>query len=606
MSIKTKKSHQSRNGRLLKYAIMEKKILSLSFLFTILTVVSDLLAPYIVSRVLDKEIINGIGLRSVPVFAALMGLYLLVNVLSGLGRYKADLSAQNAATKISAHVRDDVFAHIQRMPISYFDNLPAGKVVSRVTNDTKTLQTLYNIVIADISMAAAYIIFVYASLLLLERKLALLMLLPMSILLFIIMDFRKKSAKYSIAYRKSLSELNASVNENISNMEIIRALGAESSTTKRFSRIIEKHFGNSQDLTKLFSYSAYNAVGTLRYATIVAFLITVGFSSLSGQPFMSVGMIFLFIDYATKIFTKSLDLSMQLGQLERANAAADHIFELLDLPAESEAAADTPSNLPALTQENPHAAVVRFENVSFSYVADAPVLKNVSFDVYPGQTVAIVGNTGSGKSTIMNLLLRFYDVQEGKIELLGRDLRGLDRGLIRQPIAIVQQDSFLFTGNVLENITLNRPDLGADDALRALREVGGQFFLDRHEEGLQTTVVQNGSTFSSGERQLITFARALAQDPSILILDEATSHVDTETEHIIQQGTLRLMQGRTTLIIAHRLSTIKHADLILVLENGLIAERGTHEQLMEKAGIYADMVNRQRLVNPNSDEIIAN
>ncbi len=326
MSNKTKKSHQSRNGRLLKYAIMEKKILSLSFLFTILTVVSDLLAPYIVSRVLDREIINGVGLRSVPVFAALMGLYLLVNVLSGLGRYKADLSAQNAATKISAHVRDDVFAHIQRMPISYFDNLPAGKVVSRVTNDTKTLQTLYNIVIADISMAAAYIIFVYASLLLLEWKLALLMLLPMSILLFIITDFRKKSAKYSIAYRKSLSELNASVNENISNMEIIRALGAENSTTKRFSRIIEKHFSNSQDLTKLFSYSAYNAVGTLRYATIVAFLITVGFSSLSGQPFMSVGMIFLFIDYATKIFTKKLRSQHAVGTVERQQCRCRSYF----------------------------------------------------------------------------------------------------------------------------------------------------------------------------------------------------------------------------------------------------------------------------------------
>ncbi len=590
-----RKPNKQRNVRLLKYAVLEKRMLAKSFFFTLLAVSTDLLAPYLVSRVLDREIVNGIGVRSISVFATLLVVYLIINTLSGLTRYQADLSGQNAATQISAHVRDDVFKHIQRMPISYFDKLPAGKVVSRITNDTKTLQTLYNIVISDLSMAAAYIIFVYFSLLFVEWFLALIMLVPMTILVFIIADFRRKSAKYSVAYRRSLSEINANVNENVSNMEIVRALGAEKSTKNRFNKIIEKHFNNSQDLTRLFSYSAYNAVGTLRFITIIGILLAVGFSSIQGQDLMTPGMLFLFIDYATKIFTKSIDISMQLGNLERANAAADHIFELLDMPEESDAAADLSDTISPLEFSDNEAEIVAFKNVSFQYVEDAPVLKDISFTVQKGQTVAIVGNTGSGKSTVMNLILRFYDVQEGSITLLGKDLRELNRGLIREPIAIVQQDSYLFTGTVLENITLNRPDIGPDAALHALREVGGQFFLDHHEEGLKTPVVQNGATFSSGERQLITFARALAQDPTILILDEATSHVDTETEAIIQQGTLRLMEGRTTLIIAHRLSTIKHADQILVLENGEIVERGTHLELMAASGIYADMVKNQRL-----------
>lgn len=590
-----RKPNKQRNVRLLKYAVLEKRMLAKSFFFTLLAVSTDLLAPYLVSRVLDREIVNGIGVRSISVFATLLVVYLIINTLSGLTRYQADLSGQNAATQISAHVRDDVFKHIQRMPISYFDKLPAGKVVSRITNDTKTLQTLYNIVISDLSMAAAYIIFVYFSLLFVEWFLALIMLVPMTILVFIIADFRRKSAKYSVAYRRSLSEINANVNENVSNMEIVRALGAEKSTKNRFNKIIEKHFNNSQDLTRLFSYSAYNAVGTLRFITIIGILLAVGFSSIQGQALMTPGMLFLFIDYATKIFTKSIDISMQLGNLERANAAADHIFELLDMPEESDAAADLSDTISPLEFSDNEAEIVAFKNVSFQYVEDAPVLKDISFTVQKGQTVAIVGNTGSGKSTVMNLILRFYDVQEGSITLLGKDLRELNRGLIREPIAIVQQDSYLFTGTVLENITLNRPDIGPDAALHALREVGGQFFLDHHEEGLKTPVVQNGATFSSGERQLITFARALAQDPTILILDEATSHVDTETEAIIQQGTLRLMEGRTTLIIAHRLSTIKHADQILVLENGEIVERGTHLELMAASGIYADMVKNQRL-----------
>ena len=596
------KPHKLRNKHLLRYAVKERKLLSISFFFTFLAVVSDLFAPYLVSRIMDREIINGIGVRSISVFAGLLALYLLINTLSALTRYKADLSGQNAATQISAHVRDDVFKHIQRMPISYFDNLPAGKVVSRITNDTKTLQTLYNIIISDLSMAAAYIIFVYFSLLALEWYLALIMLLPMGILVFIISDFRKKSAKFSAAFRKSLGELNANVNENISNMELVRALGAEKSTAKRFKKIVDKHFNNSQNLTKLFSYSAYNAVGTLRFVTIVGILIVLGYTSIQGRALMTPGMLFLFIDYATKIFTKSLDVSMQLGQLERAYAAADHIFELLDLPEEQETTAENADELPSLGDAESEIPIVSFKNVSFSYVEASPVLKNISFDVYKGQTIAVVGSTGSGKSTIMNLLLRFYDVQAGSVELFGKDLRHLNRSLVRKPVAIVQQDSFLFTGTVLENITLNKPDLGTDDALHALREVGGQFFLDRHEEGLQTPVVQNGATFSSGERQLITFARALAQDPVILILDEATSHVDTETEHIIQQGTLRLMEGRTTLIIAHRLSTIKHADLILVLEDGEIVERGSHNDLLLKAGVYADMVKNQRL-SGSADEL---
>lgn len=593
-----KSQRRLRRNRLFSYAKREKALLLRSLFLTFLAVISDLIAPFLIARILDDEIIDGIGIRTVPVFSLLLLIYFLASNFSAFIRYKADLSSQNAASQISAHIRNDVFKHVQRMPISYFDNLPAGKVVSRITNDTKTLQTLYSLILSNLSMAASYIVFVYFSLLVLDWRLAFLMLLPMSALFLIIIDFRRKANRYGANFRRSLSELNANINENITNIELVQALGAEQSVCRRFTEIIKKHYGHAQDITKLFSYSAYNAVGTLRYLTIASTLLIVAHGSIKGYKLMTPGMLFLFVDYASKIFAKSIDFSMHLGNLERSKAAADHVFELLALETENETEGFRGSKI---NVENIASGetLIEFDQVSFSYVEGTEVLNNISFSVNKGETLAIVGSTGSGKSTIMNLLLRFYDVNSGSIRIAGHDLRNLNRQDVRETIAIVQQDCFLFTGTVLDNISLNKKNINPSIALSALKEVGGQFFLDSHSEGLKTAVIQNGATFSSGEKQLITFARALAQNPSILILDEASSHVDTETEQIIQSGTLRLMQGRTTIIIAHRLSTIKHAQHILVLEQGRVVEYGNHQELIEKEGSYCRMIKRQSIFENN-------
>lgn len=589
-----------RRKRLFSYAARERVWLAKSFCATLTTVVGELLSAYLVARTLDVALPLGLEQGRWRSFALHVGAFLALTLLSAAAAYMARLASQSAASHISAHLRDDVFAHVQRLPIRYFDTLPSGKIVSRVTNDTKAVQNYYKIVFSDLGLALAYILVVYAFMLVLNYRLALLMLLPASLLLLIIVDFRKKSFRYSSQFRKTLSELSASVNENLNNMEIIRAFAAEEEVYRRFDGHNRQLYDSVQNLTKLYSYSSYIAIGALRYLTLVVLLIAVAFFNIRGIALISVGSLYLFVDYVSNIFSKSLEASNQLGVLERSNAAADHLFELLELPVEDAAAADYPQPediLAGAAHEgaDPHAALIEFDAVSFSYVEEAEVLHEVSFKVERGQSVAIVGQTGSGKSTLMNLLLRFYDPVSGHIRIAGRDLRSMDRASLRRPMALVPQDSFLFSGTVLENIALNRADIDAERAMAALREVGGAYFLERHPEGLLTEVSQNGAGFSSGEKQLISFARALAQDPAILILDEATAHIDTETESIIQEATRRLLRGRTTLVIAHRLSTIKEADLILVLKNGRVVERGTHGELMAAGGEYADMVERQRV-----------
>ena len=525
----------------------------------------------------------GLGIRDSRTFLVMIGLYSASLILSLFSRYGGNVFNQTAANRIAMIMQRDIFSHVQRLPVSYFDTLAAGSVFSRVTNDTKAVRIFFTTVLSRLLMAGVFALGILAGLLSLDWRLFLIASVSFPILFFLFRDFQRKSLDYSRKYRQGISRLNASMNENIQGMEVIQAFNRERDMYENYSQINNTVFRNGLGMTRLHAYSGWNATDALNYSMFALALLYFGFSNIQGKMLVPIGHLYLFIDYMIRFFGQMNQAMQHLGNLERARGAADHIFELLDRPRVQEGG----QTLEALEGD------VAFQEVTFAYKAEDYVLSQVSFSVPRGQTAAFVGQTGAGKSTIMNLLFSFYEPNQGKILIDGLDLAGLDKRSVRQHMAIVTQEPFLFTGSIETNITLDRPGLGPEDARSALIEVGGGAFLARLSEGVKTQVRERGNEFSAGERQLISFARALAQNPRVLILDEATSHIDSETEDIIQKGIRRLSRGRTTLIIAHRLSTIRHASRIYVLDQGRIVEEGSHADLLEAGGIFADMVAMQ-------------
>ncbi|NLB10211.1 MAG: ABC transporter ATP-binding protein [Clostridiaceae bacterium] len=575
------KLNQKRQSRLLKYTLQAKRTLGQGLLVSVLTVASSLLAPYMVKYLLDNGLSEGTSMH-VNFIILVLAAYFGIMLLSAVMRYFSSLLMQKAANEISMQMQLDVFSHVQKLPIEFFDQLPAGQVVSRITNDTKAVKVLYQVVLSQFLMAGIYALGIYVSLFLIDPILVLIGLIPTPILFLLFRDFRGKSALFNRVVRRKLSELNGNLNENIQGMEVISSLGKERQIYHEFSVINDQAYEQGRNITKLFAYSAHNATSVLQYLMLSAVLLYFGYGHLSGAYWVQIGTLYVFIDYMITLFSQVNNAMTRVGDLERSRSAADHIFELLDEETVSNGDEDAPVSTGKIT----------FENVTFAY-KDEDVLKDVSFEVKPNQTVAFVGHTGSGKSTILNLLFAFYRTQEGRILFEGVPLESLDCKSVRRQMAIVLQDPFLFTGTILSNINLNRDDISRADAETALREVGGDLLLDRLEDGIDTKVTEKGQGFSSGERQLISFARALAHNPRILVLDEATSSIDSETESVIQKAMRKLEQGRTTLIIAHRLSTIKHADQIIVLDHGRIAEQGVHDELITKNGIYKSMYESQ-------------
>ena len=575
------KLNQKRQSRLLKYTLQAKRTLGQGLLVSVLTVASSLLAPYMVKYLLDNGLSEGTSMH-VNFIILVLAAYFGIMLLSAVMRYFSSLLMQKAANEISMQMQLDVFSHVQKLPIEFFDQLPAGQVVSRITNDTKAVKVLYQVVLSQFLMAGIYALGIYVSLFLIDPILVLIGLIPTPILFLLFRDFRGKSALFNRVVRRKLSELNGNLNENIQGMEVISSLGKERQIYHEFSVINDQAYEQGRNITKLFAYSAHNATSVLQYLMLSAVLLYFGYGHLSGAYWVQIGTLYVFIDYMITLFSQVNNAMTRVGDLERSRSAADHIFELLDEETVSNGDEDAPVSTGKIT----------FENVTFAY-KDEDVLKDVSFEVKPNQTVAFVGQTGSGKSTILNLLFAFYRTQEGRILFEGVPLESLDCKSVRRQMAIVLQDPFLFTGTILSNINLNRDDISRADAETALREVGGDLLLDRLEDGIDTKVTEKGQGFSSGERQLISFARALAHNPRILVLDEATSSIDSETESVIQKAMRKLEQGRTTLIIAHRLSTIKHADQIIVLDHGRIAEQGVHDELITKNGIYKSMYESQ-------------
>ncbi|NWQ41150.1 ABC transporter ATP-binding protein [Bacillus sp. EB106-08-02-XG196] len=520
----------------------------------------------------------------IPGIMKLLIIYFCLLVISAIFQYGQRFLLQKSANRIIQKMREDVYGQIQRLPIQYFDNLPAGKVVARVTNDTEAIRELYVTVLAQFFTSAIYITGIYAALFILDVKLAAICLLLLPILYGWMLLYRKFASKYNHVIRSRISDINATINESIGGMSIIQAFRREKETEKEFEKLNTEHFTFQNKLLSLNALTSHNLVGVLRNLVFVAFIWYFGGQSLNPSSVISLGVLYAFVDYINRLFQPVQGIVNQLANLETALVAGERVFKLMDEQGEN-----VSTERIERFQGN-----VEFDHVYFGYKEGEYVLKDIHFEAKQGQTVALVGHTGSGKSSIMNLLFRFYDCQKGKILIDGKDIVSIPRQTIRNHMGIVLQDPYLFTGTIASNVSLNEQSITREMVEKALKDVGADQVFKNLENGYDEPVIEKGSTLSSGQRQLISFARALAFNPAILILDEATSSIDTETEAIIQEAMDVLKKGRTTFIIAHRLSTIRNADLILVLDRGKIVERGTHEELMLVNGKYYQLYELQK------------
>lgn len=514
----------------------------------------------------------------------LLGLYVVLLIIAGVFQFFQTYLLQKSSNQIVQKMRNDIFAHSQRLPIDYYVDTPAGSIVSRITNDTEAIRDLYERVLSIVVTSIIYMGGIFIALFILDAKLAAMCLLIIPLIVGWMKLYKHFGTKYNTVIRTTISKINANINESIQGMPIIQVFRREKQVEEEFEVLNKRHFTYQRKLVKLSALTSYNLVSFFRNLTFVAFIWYFGSFSLEPNSVISIGMLYAFVDYITRLFEPVIDIVNQLPLIEQARVAGNRVFELMDLDGEE--VDESP-----LSRYHGH---ILFDDVSFAYDHEHYVLKNISFTVQPGQTVAFVGHTGSGKSTIMNILLRFYDPQKGVICIDGHPIHKWSRQQVRRHMGIVLQDPFIFSGSILSNVTMNDPKITEEMAIEALEAVGADRFIHKLSDGYQTKVTEGGRTFSLGERQLISFARALAFDPAILILDEATANIDSESEHVIQEALNVLQEGRTTLIIAHRLSTIQQADAIFVLDHGTIRERGNHQELLQKKGLYFQMYEMQQ------------
>lgn len=573
--------------RLLSYMKYYKLYFAIGIGLVMLSMVTDLSGPIIAQRIIDNVITPAAaeGQGFTDTLIRLILIYMGLTVFTVITRYISAIYRMRAANGIIKIIRDQLYTHIQKLPINYYDNLPAGKIVARITNDTESLrQQFYVATVGQILINAFYVIGTYIAIASFHTGLALILLLLIPLMYF----WNKFYTKYARAFHRKErdlnSDINAKLNESIQGMQIIQAFEQEEAIQAEFEDTNEKWYEVMRKYVLLDSGFQWTFADFLRRISLLLLMVYFSTQYINGVLGVSVGMLYLFGDYVSRLYEPIKGIIQQMAFVQQAIAAGERVFEMMDKEAE----------------DNPEAELkveegrVSFNHVTFAYTEEKDVLKDIHFTAEPGQTVALVGHTGSGKSSIMNLLFRFYDPNQGEILMDGQNTRDFSRQSVRQEMGIVLQDPFLFTGTILSNITMDNPNINRDVALKALIDVGGADLLKKFEKGIDEPVVEKGSTLSSGQRQLISFARALAFNPKILILDEATSSIDTETEEIIQHAMNVLKEGRTTFIIAHRLSTIQHADQILVLDQGVITERGSHDSLLSADGAYAQMYEMQK------------
>ncbi|MBG0763311.1 MAG: ABC transporter ATP-binding protein [Tissierellales bacterium] len=566
-------------ARLLKYAKPFWIQITISLILLLGVVALELYQPVLLGKAVDEFIVNEDIDGVVRVAFLYFGTALAMFVLT----YIQAMILQYSGQKIIYNIRVELFDKLQSLSIEYFNNHPIGKLVTRVTNDTETLNELYTSVIVNSIKSIFVLVGIIVTMTAYNLRLSLITFTVIPFIILFTVIFRKKTREIYRQIRRRVAGVNAYISEHISGMKIVQIFAVEKDVFNRFNEENSKLKKSYMDQLKIFSI--YRP--SMYILNIGAFALLVAFGGrMVIEGTITIGTIVVFQRYISKFFEPIQELAEQFNILQSSMASSERIFNLLD---EEEFIEN--KNVTRKLEEVK--GKIEFRNVWFQYKEDEWVLKDVSFTVEPGQTAAFVGATGAGKTTIQNLISRYYDIQKGEILLDGINIKEFDLKELRKKIGQMQQDVFLFTGDIKSNIRLREENITEDDILKASKYVNADKFICKLENKYDQKVYERGATFSAGQRQLISFARTLAFDPDILILDEATANIDTETEVLIQDAMEKLMKGRTTLVVAHRLSTIQNADKIIVMHKGRIKEMGKHQELLANRGIYYNLYKIQ-------------
>lgn len=562
--------------------------MAVTILLLVLVTLADLARPYLIKLAIDNHLTafasNTSSFKEHAGALLRLVLFYLLLIAASFGlNYSQALLLEITGQRIIYTLRKQVFNHLLKLDIAFFDANPVGRLVTRVTNDIQNLQEMYSGVIITLFKDFFLLAGIIIVMLRLHTVLALVSFAVIPLILLATIIYQLYARQAFRAIRANLAQVNSFLQEHLSGMSIIQSFNKEDFKYEEFKKYNRKLHQANMD--ELLSFSTFRPSMDLMYALALALLIWYGGGKVI-QGSVSFGVLYAFINYIEQFFHPINDLTEKYSILQSAMASAERIFSLLDTkPIITEPA--SPQILPSIKGK------IEFDHVWFAYQGEDWVLKDISFTVEPGQTFALVGATGAGKTSVINLLNRLYDVQKGEIRIDGIPIKDIPLTDLRRFIGVVMQDVFIFAGDVAENISLGNPKLSLDDIKKAAEYVHANHFIERLPKGYKEPVTERGATFSTGERQLLAFARALAYNPAILVLDEATANIDTETELLIQDALKKLTAQRTTLIVAHRLSTIQHADCILVFHHGRLVEAGPHQELLAKRGRYYQLYRLQ-------------
>ena len=575
--MRNKKEQWAVLKRLMSYLKPYGLLTFLALSFLLATTVIKSVIPLVASHFIDQYLSN-LNQLAVTVLLVYYGLY----ILQTLAQYVGNLLFARVSYSIVRDIRRDAFANMEKLGMSYFDKTPAGSIVSRLTNDTETISDMFSGILSSFISAVFIFLTTLYTMLVLDFRLTALVLLFLPLIFLLVNLYRKKSVKIIEKTRSLLSDINSKLAENIEGIRIIQAFNQEKRLQVEFDEINQEHLVyayRSVALDALFLRPAMSLLKLLGYAVLMAYF---GYRGL--YLGITAGTMYAFIQYINRLFDPLIEVTQNFSTLQTSMVSAGRVFALID------------ERTYEPLQKNGQAEVkegnIRFEHVCFSYDGKHPILDDISFSVNKGETIAFVGHTGSGKSSIINVLMRFYEFQSGRILLDGVDIRDYSQEELRKNIGLVLQEPFLYHGTIKSNIAMYQ-DINDEQVQAAAVFVDADSFIQELPQGYDSPVSERGSSFSTGQRQLLAFARTVASQPKILILDEATANIDSETESLVQASLAKMRQGRTTIAIAHRLSTIQDANCIYVLDKGRIIESGTHEELLDLGGTYHKMYSLQ-------------